>query len=374
MSNERKINFGAGPSMMPMQVLTEIQADMLNYKDSGMSVLEISHRGETFKKILERSIGLFRELLNVPENYHILLLPGGGTGQTAAIALNLMQLKPGNCADYFVTGKWSEKAVKEASKFGKVNLVLPPSHTYGSIPSRESWNLSDDASYVYYCDNETIDGVEFKEVPDTRGIPLVCDMSSNIMSRPIDVSKFGVIYAGAQKNLGCAGITVVIVRDDLLNAASTLCPSVLHYKTMANNNSRLNTPPVFSIYVLGVMLQNVKERGGVEEMMRKSHIKSQTLYKLIDDSNGFYVCPVDPSVRSRTNVIFRFGCPATICSDLEKKFCKEAAERNLVGLTGHRSVGGFRASVYNAVSQEDVEKLASFMREFAKENQQENKC
>ncbi|XP_014770904.1 phosphoserine aminotransferase [Octopus bimaculoides] len=364
MSNGRKINFGAGPSMISFKVLTEIQNDMLNYKQTGVGILELSHRSEDFRQILQKTKDDVRYLLNIPENYHVLLLPAGGTGQTAAIALNLMQLKPNKCADYFVTGKWSEKAAKEASKFGTVHKVLPKMESYGSIPSSESWNLNEDASYVYYCDNETIDGVEFKDVPDTNGVPIVCDMSSNIMSRPVDISKFGVIYAGAQKNLGCAGVTLVIVRDDLTNVASPLCPSVIEYKAMVNNNSCLNTPPVFSIYVLGAVVKNLKEEGGLAVMYQRCKNKSEALYKIIDESNGFYVCPVDKSVRSRTNIIFKFGSNNRR-SEMEKKFLKEAAERNLVGLSGHRSIGGFRASLYNAVTIEDVEKLACFMQDFA---------
>ncbi|EMP30413.1 Phosphoserine aminotransferase [Chelonia mydas] len=455
----------------------------------------MSHRTSDFSKIINTSENLLRELLNIPENYKVIFLQGGGSGQFSAVPLNLIGLKEGRCADYVVTGAWSAKAAKEAEKYAKVNIVHPKlgSYTrggsgqfsavplnliglkegrcadyvvtgawsakaakeaekyakvnivhpklgsYTKIPDTSSWNLNADASYVYYCANETVHGVEFGFVPDVRGAVLVCDMSSNFLSRPVDVSKvvtagdkvsglldstpdsamdklydhsqgyvyvteimevmdsmtsrdlhdilcfsprdcgtgagsqqdpgkFGVIFAGAQKNIGCAGVTVVIVREDLLGFALKECPIVLDYKVQAGNGSLYNTPPCYSIYIMSLVLEWIKNNGGAAAMDKLSSVKSQMIYDIIDKSNGVYVCPVEKKSRSRMNVPFRIG---SIKGDeaLEKKFLDKAVELNMISLKGHRSVGGIRASLYNAVTIEDVQKLATLMRSFMQMHQ-----
>ncbi|NXE79582.1 SERC aminotransferase, partial [Cochlearius cochlearius] len=361
-------NFGAGPAKLPRSVLLEAQKELVDYKGLGISVLEMSHRTADFTKILNTAENLMRELLNIPENYKVIFLQGGGSGQFSAVPLNLIALKEGRCADYVVTGAWSAKAAKEAEKYAKVNIVHPKLGTYTHIPDPSTWNLNPDASYVYYCANETVHGVEFDFVPDVKGAVLVCDMSSNFLSRPVDVSKFGVIFAGAQKNVGCAGVTVVIVREDLLGFALKECPVVLDYKTQVMNGSLYNTPPCYSIYIMGLVLEWIKNNGGAAAMDKLSLIKSRMIYDIIDKSNGFYVCPVEKKNRSRMNVPFRIG---SIKGDeaLEKKFLEKAVELNMISLKGHRSVGGIRASLYNAVTVEDVQKLATFMRSFMQTHQ-----
>ncbi|XP_032491632.1 phosphoserine aminotransferase isoform X2 [Phocoena sinus] len=319
------VNFGPGPAKLPRSVLSEIQKELLDYKGVGISVLEMSHRSSDFSKIINNTENLMRELLAIPDNYKVIFVQGGGCGQFSAVPLNLIGLKAGRCADYVVTGSWSAKAAEEAKKFGTVNIVHPKLGSYTKIPDPSTWNLSPDASYVYYCANETVHGVEFDFIPDVKGAVLVCDMSSNFLSKPVDVSKFGAIFAGAQKNVGSAGVTVVIVRDDLLGFALRECPSVLDYKVQAGNNSLYNTPPCFR-------------------------------------------CPVEPQNRSRMNIPFRIG---NIKGDeaLEKRFLDKALELNMISLKGHRSVGGIRASLYNAVTIEDVQKLAAFMKNFLEMHQ-----
>ncbi|XP_029058854.1 phosphoserine aminotransferase isoform X2 [Monodon monoceros] len=319
------VNFGPGPAKLPRSVLSEIQKELLDYKGVGISVLEMSHRSSDFSKIINNTENLMRELLAIPDNYKVIFVQGGGCGQFSAVPLNLIGLKAGRCADYVVTGSWSAKAAEEAKKFGTVNIVHPKLGSYTKIPDPSTWNLSPDASYVYYCANETVHGVEFDFIPDVKGAVLVCDMSSNFLSKPVDVSKFGAIFAGAQKNVGSAGVTVVIVRDDLLGFALRECPSVLDYKVQAGNNSLYNTPPCFR-------------------------------------------CPVEPQNRSRMNIPFRIG--NTKGDDaLEKRFLDKALELNMISLKGHRSVGGIRASLYNAVTIEDVQKLAAFMKNFLEMHQ-----
>ncbi|XP_042682831.1 phosphoserine aminotransferase [Centrocercus urophasianus] len=361
-------NFGAGPAKLPRSVLLAAQKELVDYKGLGISVLEMSHRTSDFSKILNTAENLLRELLIIPENYKVIFLQGGGSGQFSAVPLNLIGLKEGRQADYVVTGAWSAKAAKEAEKYAKVNIVHPKLSAYTNIPDPGTWNLNPDASYVYYCANETVHGVEFDFVPDVKGAVLVCDMSSNFLSRPVDISKFGVIFAGAQKNVGCAGVTVVIVREDLLGFALKECPVVMDYKTQAANGSLYNTPPCYSIYIMGLVLEWIKNNGGAAAMDKLSLIKSQMIYDIIDRSNGFYVCPVEKKNRSRMNVPFRIG---SIKGDevLEKKFLEKAVELNMISLKGHRSVGGIRASLYNAVTVEDVQKLATFMRSFMQMHQ-----
>ncbi|XP_045021004.1 phosphoserine aminotransferase isoform X2 [Bubalus bubalis] len=319
------VNFGPGPAKLPRSVLLEMQKELLDYKGIGISVLEMSHRSSDFSKIINNTENLVRELLAIPDNYKVIFVQGGGCGQFSAVPLNLIGLKAGRCADYVVTGSWSAKAAEEAKKFGTVNIVHPKLGSYTKIPDPSTWTLNPDASYVYYCANETVHGVEFDFIPDVKGAVLVCDMSSNFLSRPVDVSKFGVIFAGAQKNVGSAGVTVVIVRDDLLGFALKECPSVLDYKVQAGNNSLYNTPPCFR-------------------------------------------CPVEPQNRSKMNIPFRIG--NTKGDDaLEKRFLDKALELNMISLKGHRSVGGIRASLYNAVTVEDVQKLAAFMKNFLEMHQ-----
>ncbi|XP_066470692.1 phosphoserine aminotransferase [Tiliqua scincoides] len=370
-SKKHVANFGAGPAKLPQAVLLEAQKELVDYKNLGISVLEMSHRSSDFSKIIKATENGLRELLNIPANYKVLFLQGGGSGQFSGIPLNLIGLKEARCADYVVTGAWSAKAAKEAEKYAKVNLVHPKLSSYTKIPDPSTWNLNPDASYVYYCANETVHGVEFDFVPDVGKSVLVCDMSSNFLSRPVDVSKFGVIIAGAQKNAGCAGVTAVIVREDLIGFALKECPIVLDYKVQAENGSLYNTPPCFSIYIMGLVLEWIKKNGGVAAMDKLSQIKSQMVYDIIDKSNGFYECPVERKNRSRMNVPFRIG---SIKGDeaLEKKFLDKAVEQNMLSLKGHRSVGGIRASLYNAVTIEDVEKLAAFMRSFMKMHQSQN--
>uniref|UniRef100_A0A8D0HH22 Phosphoserine aminotransferase n=1 Tax=Sphenodon punctatus TaxID=8508 RepID=A0A8D0HH22_SPHPU len=361
-------NFGAGPAKLPRSVLLEAQKELVDYKGLGISVLEMSHRTSDFSKIIKTAENLLRELLNIPENYKVLFLQGGGSGQFSAIPLNLLGLKETRYADYVVTGAWSAKAAKEAEKYAKVNIVHPKLASYTKIPDPSSWNLNPEATYIYYCANETIHGVEFDFVPDVKGALLVCDMSSNFLSKPVDVSKFGVIFAGAQKNAGTAGVTAVMIREDLLGFALKECPIVLDYKVQVENASLYNTPPCFSVYIMGLVLEWIKNNGGAAAMDKLSTVKSQMIYDLIDKSNGFYVCPVEKKSRSRMNIPFRLG---SIKGDeaLEKKFLDKAVELNMISLKGHRSVGGIRASLYNAVTIEDVQKLAAFMRSFLETHQ-----
>lgn len=341
---------------------------MLNFQGAGASVMELSHRSATFDKIITGAERDLRELMSIPNNYKVLFLQGGGTGQFSAVPLNLCPRLKEQKADYVVTGSWSAKAAKEAEKYIQVNRVLPKTDKHTGVPPQHEWKCSPDAEYVYYCDNETIHGVEFGFVPDTGDISLVCDMSSNILTRPVDVSKYGVIYAGAQKNLGMAGVTVVIVRDDLLDRASPYCPTVLNYKINADANSLNNTPPTYAIYVLGLVLQWVKSQGGVEGMARRSDAKSKALYDLINASNGFYVSHIDPAARSRVTIPFRVGGPNGDDA-LEKLFLKEAEARNMIQLKGHRSVGGIRVSMFNAMSVEEVVTFIQFAKEFQQKHQ-----
>lgn len=360
------INFGAGPAKLPAEVLEHVQKYLMSYGNTEMSVLELSHRSNDFKTIIEDAQATVRDILNVPDNYKILFMQGGGTGLFAAVPLNLMN-RTGS-ADYIVTGSWSAKAAKEAAKYGKVNHVLAKTSKYTEIPEPSTWNLDPNASYVYYCDNETVHGIEFNYVPETNGVPLVADMSSNILTKPVDVSKFAVIFAGAQKNIGPAGVTLVIVRDDVLGSPMPICPTILDFTVMAADNSLHNTPPTFQIYFVGEVFRWIKRKGGVDEMARLAKIKSQEVYNAIDESKGFYNCPVVKSARSRMNVPFRIKSGDEA---LEKEFLAGAEKLGMRQLKGHRSVGGIRASLYNAVTEEDAKALASYMRQFCKEHSNE---
>ncbi|KAG5669867.1 hypothetical protein PVAND_000158 [Polypedilum vanderplanki] len=357
------INFAAGPAKLPDEVLKEVQQELLDYNGTGMSVMEMSHRGAVYTKIHEDAIKSIRELLNVPDNYKVLLMQGGGTGQFSAVCMNLIG-RTGS-ADYIVTGSWSLKAYKEASKYGTANLVFPKPDKFTTIPNQSEWKLNPNASYVYYCDNETVDGVEFDFIPETHNIPLVCDMSSNFMSRTFDVSKFGLIFAGAQKNIGPSGVTVVIIRDDLIGHALKITPSVFDYADVAKNNSVSNTPPTFIIYFCSRVFEWIKRNGGIEGMNKLAMKKSSLIYNTINNSNNFYTCPVDERYRSRMNLPFRIkGGDET----LEKEFLKKAEQLGMMQLKGHRSVGGIRTSLYNAITVENAEFLNKFMNEFYKNN------
>ncbi|XP_061837817.1 phosphoserine aminotransferase isoform X1 [Nerophis lumbriciformis] len=367
-NNNQTINFGAGPAKLPLTVLLQAQKEFLSYSGVGISVLEMSHRSPEFTKIVNKSESLLRELLNIPGNYQVMFLQGGASGQFSAIPLNLIGLKEDRCADYIVTGTWSAKAAKEAEKYGKINIVHPKLDSYTKIPDPSSWSLNPAASYVYYCCNETVHGVEYNFTPETNGVLLVSDMSSNFLSRPVDVSKYGLIYAGAQKNIGCAGVTVVIVREDLLGHAQKECPIIFDYKVQAEMKSLYNTPPCFSIYIMCLVLEWIKNNGGSAAMEALNKQKSTIIYDIINPSNGFYVCPVEETCRSRMNIPFRVGKKEGD-EGLEKEFLNGASKRGMISLKGHRSVGGIRASLYNAVTLEDTEALAKYMKEFLKEHQ-----
>lgn len=326
-----------------------------------MSVMELSHRGPQFDGIIKKAEASLRQLLTIPDNYKVLFMQGGGTSQFSAVPLNLF--REGKPADYLITGTWSKKAAAEAAKYGSVNTVLPASDSFTKIAPVSEWKLDPNASYVYYCDNETVNGVEFADIPDTGSVPLVADMSSNFCSRPVDVSKFGVIYAGAQKNVGCAGLTITIVRDDLLGAAASVCPTMLDYSILAKGASMHNTPPTWPIYIAGLVFQWLIAEGGLDEFASRSQLKSSRIYDLFEASDGFYSAPVAVTARSRMNVPFRIGGGDEA---LEKQFLAEAAPAGLLQLKGHRSVGGLRASLYNATTMEETEVLAKFLEEFQK--------
>ena len=353
----RVYNFSAGPSTLPESVLIRAQAEMLEWGKSGMSVMEMSHRGKDYVSIAEKAEADFREILSVPPNYKVLFLSGGATGQFAAIPLNLLAGKA--VVNYVNTGVWSGKAISEAKKYAEVNVAASSKENgYKNIPNRSEWKIDSEAAYLHYTSNETINGVEFQNIPDTGGLPLVCDMSSNILSRPVDVSQFGLIYAGAQKNMGPAGIVVVIVRDDLIGHALPITPSIFDYKVQAENDSMLNTPPTYIWYLLGLVLDWVKEQGGLTAMEAHNKAKAAKLYAAIDAS-AFYANPVELAFRSRMNVPFTLANP-----ELDKTFTAEAKAAGLVSLAGHRSVGGMRASIYNAMPEAGVDALIEFMAEF----------
>ena len=358
---ERVYNFSAGPSMLPVEVLEKASAEMLCYQDSGMSVMEMSHRSPVYEKIIADAEALFRQVMNIPDNYKVLFLQGGASTQFAAVPLNL--LAGSGKADYILSGQFSTKAYKEAQKYGDVKAAASSKDAnFSFVPQTDKSSFRPDADYVHICFNNTIYGTKFPYIPDTGDIPLVADMSSCILSEPFDVSKFGVIYAGAQKNMAPAGLTVVIVREDLLGKAKAETPSMLDYKLMADNGSMYNTPPCWCIYVAKLVYEWILSIGGLEEMKKRNEKKAQLLYDYLD-SQSYYVAPVEKSSRSMMNVTFVTGD-----ADLDKKFASEAAKAGLMNLKGHRSVGGMRASIYNAMPYEGVEKLVAFMKDFAAAN------
>ena len=354
----RVFNFAAGPAALPLEVLEQAREELTDWRGSGMSVMEVSHRSKAFIAVAEGAERLMRSLLAVPDGYRVLFLQGGATGQFAAIPMNLAA--PGAAADYVNTGSWSKKAIGEAKRLHvKVNVAGDEAASgYCSVPDEDALKLTPGAAYVHYTPNETIGGVEFPYVPRTGGVPLVADMSSTILSRPIDVSKFGLIYAGAQKNIGPSGLCVVIVREDLLGRARPDTPAVWDYQAMAKDGSMLNTPPTFGWYIAGLVLEWVQARGGLEAMAARNRAKAELLYRTIDES-GFYRNPVAKGCRSWMNVPFTLARP-----ELDQTFLAEAKAAGLVSLEGHRSVGGMRASLYNAMPLEGVQALVAFMKEF----------
>ncbi|PPD12413.1 3-phosphoserine/phosphohydroxythreonine transaminase [Methylophilus sp.] len=353
-------NFSAGPAVLPKPVLERAQAEMLDWHGSGMSVMEMSHRGKEFTSILEKTEADLRQLLAIPANYKVLFLQGGAIGENAIIPMNLLN---GKSADYVVTGSWSKRSVQDAKAYGQINIAASAeADGFTYVPAFSEWQLNQDAAYVHYCTNETINGVEFVEVPETQGVPIVADMSSHILSRPIDVSKYGVIYGGAQKNIGPAGLCLVIVREDLLEQASPLTPAVFHWKTQAENQSMINTPPTYSIYIAGLVFEWLLAQGGVEAIEKVNIAKANLLYDYLDQTD-FYYNPIQPAYRSRMNIPFRLRDET-----LNEVFLKAADTRGLLQLKGHRSVGGMRASIYNAMPVEGVQALVEFMQEFERNN------
>lgn len=362
MSETRIYNFSAGPSMLPLSVLETAASEMTNYHGSGMSVMEMSHRSKVYDTIIKDTEAALRRVMDIPENYKVLFLQGGATTQFAAIPMNL--LKTGK-ADYAVTGNFANNAFKEAKKFGDIHVAFSSKETnFDHVPSQEELDIRSDADYFYICANNTIYGTEFHYDPETpAGVPLVADMSSNILTKPVDVSKYGVIYAGAQKNMGPAGVTVVIVREDLLGSyPAEKYPAILDWKLMADKDSMYNTPPTYGIYVLGLVLQWVEEQGGLKAMQELAEKRSSMLYDYLD-SQDFYKPVARKDSRSHMNVTFRTGN-----DELDAKFAKESMAAGMSNLKGHRSVGGMRASIYNAMPVEGVEKLIGFMKKFAEEN------
>jgi len=354
----RMFNFSAGPAMLPAAVIARAQQEMLDWEGSGMSVMEMSHRGKEYMSIVAKAEQDLRDIMEIPDNYKVLFLQGGASSQFSMIPLNLLGDK--NTADYINTGVWSKKAIAEAKRYCKVNIAADTSDTgFTTVPTQQELKLNPDAAYVHYTPNETIGGVEFDYIPETNGVPLIADLSSTILSRPIDVSKFAMIYAGAQKNIGPAGLAIIIIRDDLLGNAADSTPTMFNYTTHAENDSMYNTPATYSWYVAGLVFAWIKEQGGLEAMAEVNKRKADKLYAVIDSSD-FYASPVAIHARSWMNVPFTLAD-----ANLDAVFLAEAAERGLITLKGHRSVGGMRASIYNAMPEEGVDALVAFMEDFA---------
>lgn len=359
---ERVFNFNPGPATLPLTVLEEVQSELLNYKGSGMSIMESSHRGKEYEAINSEAEALVKELLSVPENYRVLFLQGGASTQFAAIPLNLVPAD--GHADYILTGSWAEKAHQEAEKFIKTHVAASTkTENYIRIPESNEIILSANPAYVHLCSNNTIFGTQWQSFPEVGNIPLVADMSSDIMSRRLDVAKFALIYGGAQKNLGPSGVTVVIIRKDLLEGIPANVPTMLRYDTHASNDSLYNTPPCFAVYVLNKVLHWLKDNGGLAEAEKRNAQKAAVIYETIDNSGGFYRGHALKDSRSLMNITFRLPS-----EELENTFAAEATKQGMVGLKGHRSVGGIRASVYNAMSFEGCKTLVEFMKDFQSKN------
>ena len=358
---KRVYNFSAGPSVLPEAVLEKAQSEMLCYGESGMSVMEMSHRSKVYESIINEAEALLREIMNIPDNYKVLFLQGGASSQFSMIPLNLMKKKK---IDLVLTGMWAKKACDEASRYGEVNVVASSKDkTYNYIPEIDSSKLNPDADYFYICQNNTIYGTRIKNLPDTGDVPLVADLSSCILSEPVDVSKYGIIFAGAQKNMGPAGLTVVIIREDLITEPMDITPVMFKYQIHADNGSMYNTPPTYAIYVCKLVLEWVKNLGGLEKMAEINYKKAEMIHNFLDNSEMFKATVANPDDRSIMNIPFVTGN-----EELDAKFVKEATAAGFVNLKGHRSVGGMRASIYNAMPVEGVEKLVEFMAEFEKNN------
>jgi phosphoserine aminotransferase len=362
-ATKRAYNFNAGPSALPFEVLQTAQQELLDFANTGMSLMEMSHRGKVYEQVHNDAIARLRKIYNIPDNYEVLFIQGGASLQFTMVPMNF--LTPEKTASYILTGSWSEKANKEAKLFGNINIAASTKeNNFKNIPSTSELQFNEDDAYVHITSNNTIFGTQWKQFPTTGNVPLVADMSSDILSKPVDVSNFGIIYAGAQKNLGPSGVTVVIIRKDLIEQANTNLPTILKYSTFADNNSLFNTPPTFGIYMLGEVLKWVEAQGGLEKVAQNNEEKAALIYDTIDNSNGFYYGHAEKDSRSLMNITFRVADEA-----LEKKFLVEAAEAGFVGLAGHRSVGGCRASAYNAVPREACQALADFMVKFQADNQ-----
>lgn len=362
-TTKRAFNFNAGPSALPLEVLQKAQAELVDFQGTGMSVMELSHRSATFEAVHNEAIARLRKLFEIPENYEVLFLQGGASLQFTMIPMNFLQ--EGKKASFIQTGAWSEKAFKEAKLFGTpVEAASTKENNYKNIPAVEDINIDPEAAYVHLTSNNTIFGTQWKTFPTTGDIPLIADMSSDILSKKVDVSNFSMIYAGAQKNLGPSGVTVVIAHKDLLKKANTNIPTMLQYATHVKNNSLYNTPPTFGIYMLGEVLKWVEEQGGLEVIEQRNEEKAAYIYDVIDNSNGFYYGHATEDSRSLMNITFRVAD-----EELEKKFLAEAKEAGFVGLNGHRSVGGCRASAYNSVPVEACKALADFMVKFQQDHQ-----
>lgn len=350
----RPYNFSPGPATLPLAVLEQARDEMLSWNGSGMSVMEMSHRGAEFTQIFERTMSDFRELMHVPDTHEVLFMQGGAIAENAIVPMNLSR---GGKVDFVVTGSWSEKSAKEAAKYCDAQVVAKLQGGYIGIPPRADWRLRSDAQYLHLCTNETIHGIEFHSLPE-HTVPLVADVSSHILSRPLDVSRYACLFGGAQKNIGMAGLTIVIVRKDWLGNALPSCPSAFNYKLVAENGSMYNTPPAYAIYIAGLVFQWLKREGGAVEMERRNIAKSQLLYETIDASK-LYVNHVDKAARSRMNITFFLRDES-----LNAKFLSDAKAAGLLSLKGHKTVGGMRASLYNAMPLEGVQALVAFMREF----------
>ncbi len=355
-------NFCAGPAMLPKAVMEKAQSEFINWNNTGSSVMELSHRSGIYMEMAAQAEADLRELMAIPSNYKVLFCHGGGRGQFSAVPLNL--LSEGKSADYIVDGSWSKAAATEAQNFGDINVINITKDNGGatSIIAPKDWPLNPDAAYVHYCPNETVNGIEINEIPETNGVPLVADMSSTILSHEIDVTKFGVIYAGAQKNIGPSGLTIVIVREDLLGQAQKATPCIMNYQTSANNDSMYNTPPTYAWYLAGLVFKWLKELGGVKAIAQVNKAKADLLYQAIDGSD-FYQNNIAANYRSKMNVPFWLKDES-----LNEAFLKQAEQQGLMALKGHRIVGGMRASIYNAMPIEGVQALVDFMQEFEKEN------
>lgn len=357
----RAYNFSAGPAVLPESVLSEAQNELLDYQGTGISILEMSHRSKDFDNIIEQTEQLFREIYSIPDNYKILFLQGGATGMFTALPLNLART---GAADYIISGNFSGNAYKEGKKYLKDARIAATTEkeTFCRVPKQNELTLNPQADYVHICDNNTIFGTRFNYIPDTGTVPLISDMSSNILSMPVDISKYGMIYAGAQKNLAPAGLTVVIIRDDLLGYAADLTPNIWNFEKQTEKKSMLNTPPTFAIYICKLVLEWIRKTGGLAEIQRRNEEKANILYTYLDSSN-FFQTTANKDDRSLMNVCFRTGY-----EEMDKKFVEEALRYNLVGLKGHRLVGGMRASIYNAMPCTGVKSLVEFMEKFEKEN------